>query len=505
MLTVSPGSRRWRHLGLVAALAVLSGACATSAPPEPSPPPAPAAPAEEERPYLVSPLQGWGEPVPAEAAALLEEGFSAIGAGDPDGARVVLDSLAREVPEVDTGTYPPASVLAAQADLLDGRAAAAQARLEPLAEGYTEYTPLQLALGRAASLTGDLVSSYAAFRRVAAVSDLAFERASEMAPRVTEILARRVGDALQRAEAGPERAADARLEEAGEALDLLDRWFPDAPPTLTLSVAVAEARGDRQAELEALRRLVPRAEEIAAEIGPEIGSVPGVGVSEPRRLVERQAELELEVGDSRAGLDLFSDLVEQYPDDPRLAERMAFAKFRWRVDQMPPRVATAASMLTLERGDLAVLLYWLVPRVRSASGGQARIASDILDDPRREEMARILNLELMDMDTAVYRFYPEREALRADALEAVLRVLRRFGGATCTPPPLPAAGSEAVAGGDEAQSVAATPAPRVCRAAVECGLIDPDEPCRPGEPVSGGEAVDLLRRALAWMAGSDER
>ncbi len=501
MLRVSGGSRRWRHLGLIAALAVLSGACASSAPPEPSPPPAPAAPAPEERPYLVSPLQGWGEPVPAEATALLDEGFAAIEAGDPDGARVVLDSLARVVPEVDTDPYPPAAVLAAQADLLDGLAAAAQTRLEILAERYPDYTALQLALGRAASRTGDLVSSYAAFRRIAAVNDLAFERASEMAPRVAEILARRVGDALQRAETGPERAAVARLEEAGEALDLLDRWFPDAPATLTLSVAVAESRDDRQAELEALRRLVPR----AGEIGPEMGSVPGVDQPEPRRLVERQAELELEVGDSRTGLDLFAELVEQYPDDPRLAERMAFAKFRWRVDQMPPRVANAASMLALERGDLAVLLYWLVPRVRSASGGQARIASDILDDPRREEIARVLNLELMDMDTAVYQFYPKREALRADALEASLRVLRRFGGATCTPPPLPKAGSGAAADGDEARGVAATPAPRVCRAAVECGLIDPGEPCRPGEPVSGGEAVDLLRRALAWMAGSDER
>jgi len=491
-------------LALVAALAGLSGACASSAPPQPTQAPAPAAPAPEERPYLVSPLDGWGEPVPAATADLLAEGFAAIEAGDPEGARVALDSLARVVPDAGPGTgpYPPAAVLASQADLLDGRAAAARDRLEPLAETYPDYTALQLALGRAASRAGDLVSAYAAFRRAAAGSDLAYQRASEMGPRVTEILARRVDDAVQRAEAGPERAAAALLDEADEALDLLRRWFPDEPASLRLAVAVAAARDDREAELEALRQWVPRASELA---GPD-GTAQGDPDLAPRRLVERQAELELEVGDSRTGLDLFSDLVESYPDDDRLVERLAFAKFRWRVDQMPRRVATAASQEVLQRGDLAVLLYWLVPRVRSASGGQARIASDILDDPRREEIARVLNLELMDMDAAVYRFYPEREALRADALESVLRVLRRFGGATCTPPSLPEAEpapaeGEAPATGNRT----ASPAPRLCRAAAECGLIEPAEPCREGEPVSGGEAVDLVRRALAWLAGGGDR
>lgn len=451
--------------------ALMGGACASSAPPSPPPSPTPTGPPPEERPYLLHPLEGWEQPVSDAAVELLDEGHAAIEAGAPETARLLAEETVALAARGDR--FPPADVLAAEADLLERRSAAALERLGPLAEEHPTYTALQLALGRAADGVGDVVTAFAAFERAAAASDLAYERVAALRPRLAEVLDRRLEDALERAErsAGADEEA---VAEAEEALALLQRWLPEEPATLTGAVYVAAARQDRAAELEALRVLTPRAPEIVGE--------------DARLVIERQAELELAVGDSKTGLDLFSDLAARYPDDPRIAERLAFAKFRWRVDQMPPRVATVASAAELQRGDLAVLLYWLVPRVRSARSGQARIASDILDDPRREEIARVLNQGLMDMDASVHRFYPHRPVRRASATDSVLRVLRRFGGATCTPP---------AAEDDEDGAISS---PRICRAAAECGLLRDGEACRPEATISGGEAVDLIRRALAWMA-----
>jgi tetratricopeptide (TPR) repeat protein len=472
---VLPGSRpRVAAVRLAAVLssAVLmlaAGACATGRPQPAAPPPAPAGPPAEDAPFLVHPLEGWDGPVSPAQRSLLDEGFAAVEAADAELAlTVAAEANGGEPPSAVGEPYPPAAVLAAQADLLERRPGDARARLEPLAEAHPSYLALQLALGRAADAAGDLVGAFGAFQRVAGRSPLAAERAAELRPRAVEVLTRRVGDALARGAVGT----------AEEALGRLREWLPEATATHLAAVDVARARGDRGAELAALRVLVPRA---AAPDEPALDE-PAL---EERALSERQAELELEVGDSKAGLDLFEELAARHPEDPHLAERLAYAKFRWRIGQMPPEVAQVASSPQLQRGDMAVLLYWLVPRVRSTRGGTARIASDILDDPRREAIARVLNLGLMDMDATVHRFYPSRPIRREVALRSVLRVLHRFGPAACAAP------------------AAEVPTPgldTICAAAFDCGLLRGEEACLPREDVSGAEAVDLVRRALAVMA-----
>jgi hypothetical protein len=453
---------------VLAALMLAVGACATGRPQSPVPPAPPAGPPAEDTPFLVHPLDGWDGPVSPARRSLLDEGFAAVEAADAELAlTLAAEANGGEPPSAVGEPYPPAAVLAAQADLVDRRPGDARARLDPLAEAHPSYLALQLAFGRAADATGDLVGAFGAFQRVAGRSGLAAERAAELRPRVVEVLTRRVGDALGRGAVGTAEKALSRLRE----------WLPEATATHLAAADVARARGDRRAELAALRVLVPRA---AAPAPAE----PGLN---ERALAERQAELELEVGDSKAGLDLFEALAARHPDDPLLAERLAYAKFRWRIAQMPPRVAQVASSPMLERGDMAVLLYWLVPRVRSTRGATARIASDILDDPRREEIARVLNLGLMDMDTSVHRFYPLRPIRRQVALRAVLRVLGAFGGAACAAP---------------ATAAAASDLETICAAAFDCGLLRGEEACVPREEMTGAEAVDLIRRALARMAAA---
>jgi hypothetical protein len=118
-----------------------------------------------------------------------------------------------------------------------------------------------------------------------------------------------------------------------------------------------------------------------------------------------------------------------------------------------------------------------VPQVRSTRGSAGRIASDILDDPRREEIARVVNLGLMDLDAALHRFYPERTLSRRGALVAALRLLA--GDACLAAPPDAAAGGEAV-----------------CAAAIGCALVAAEEGCEPAAPLSGQQAVELLRRTV---------
>ena len=400
---------------------------------------------EELRPYLVPPLTGWPEPVAEPVAERLGGGFAALRQGDLDAARATAEELLAADP-----LFAPATVLAAQAGLVAGDPGDAVERLGPVAEARPGYTAAQLALGRAAESTGALVRAFAAFTAVVAASPdlhpVAAERLAALRPRVIEVLGHRVEDALARRE--PVRAA--------EALARLEAWAPEETVTLRSALGVAEARGDRPAELAALRALVPRE-------------------PDDRALAERRGELELEIGDPRAGLETFERLADRYPGDASLAERLAFAKFRWRISQLPPKVAAAADAPELDRGDLAVLLYWLVPQVRYGRGGSARIASDVLDDPRREEMVRVINLELIPIDRSLHRFYPDRPVTLGGALEALHRVLERQGRAGCA--------------GDGAP-------PGSCAAAAACGLIRAAEECPRGETISGAAAVELIRRTL---------
>jgi hypothetical protein len=458
----TPRSRRgsaWPPLsgGLLwlAACAGLLTACASSGPAPAPPPPEPSGPPAAELTYLLPPVEGWSGGATAEQLDHLEAGHLAVRAGNLDAARAAVDALAAAGAPVDG--YPPSAVLAAQADVLEGRWPLAVSRLRPHAEAHPAYAPLQLLLARSAEQAGQPIVSYAAFRRLAGDNLLAYDRASELLPRVAEILAHRVDDAVGRGDAAAAAAPLAKLRE----------WAPEMAITWRSALAVAAAAGDRAGELEAIRGL-SRVEPLAADVA------------------ERRGELELEIGDPMRGLQVFERLAAENPDDPRFAERVAYAKFRWRVTQMPPRVNAAASAPEVDRGNLAVLVYWLVPQVRSARASAGRIASDILEDPRREEIARVVNLGLMDVDAALHRFSPERTVDRRRAFSVMLRLIADHGGGACIE-----AAPEASAGGEE-----------VCAAAIACGLVAADEVCEPAAPLSGPQAVETLRRAVVRLGAT---
>lgn len=456
----SPRFQRLRRTSIEAAgllwLAALI-ACSSAPPPAAVPTrPEPAEPrlAKSERPYLVDPWTGYTPAAPAADASQRDEltaGYLRLFEdGDPAAAREVAEAVLA----ADPG-FPPALVLAAQADFAADRWTEAVGRLVPVLDKLPTYVAGQLVLGRAAEKLGDLPLAYSAYRAIAAKSPLAFSRTGELHPRALEIVLRRL----------EEQVRAQQLDEADKNLALLRAWAPAEEATFAAARSLAVARGDHKAELSALKSL--------SRFHPG-----------DRGLLERRSDLEFEVGDPGAGLQLVQRLAEQYPKDPEVAARLASAKFRWRFTLLPQGVRTAAAKPELNRADFAVLLYWLVADVRYAKPGAGRIATDVLDLPQQEEIVRVVNLGLMDVDTTLHRFSPGAAMRRGTALRSLQRLVRRFGRQVSC---LQAAPGE----GDDA-----------CQFAARCALVPASDSCLASAPLSGAEAVEWIRLTLQVLGRS---
>ena len=349
-------------------------------------------------------------------------------------------------------------MLAAQADYLAGRPREALERLEPLAGELPQYTAAQLMLGRAAEELGDVVRAYRAFRAITERSQIAEQRARALEARAVEIVGNRVEEALARG----------RLERAVRELDRLVRWAPEFDLTLEATRRVARARDDPKSELRAVRELARR-------------------YPERTELVLREAELELTVGDPTRGLQTLRELAERRPGDPEVREALRQGQFRWRLTLLPDEVQRLARSPELTRAEFAVLVHWLIPQVRSSSRrGAGRIAADIIEHPYRDEIARVVNLELMEVDPTLHTFSPDRPVERADVLEALLRAVETFGGrVACI----------------EGAALGRSPSrPAVCEAAARCGVLGEAADCLPGATLSGSEALELTRRAVELLS-----
>ena len=253
-----------------------------------------------------------------------------------------------------------------------------------------------------------------------------------------------------------------KLADAATHLEVLRLRAPGDAATIDLGRRLARARGDAGAELAATRELVAAG---AASVD----------------VLQRQAALELEAGDARRGLELYEDLAERHPGNAEIEAGLTAARFAWRIRLLPERVGRLARASNLLRGDFAALTAWLLPGIRTGPAGDTVIVSDILEHPHRREIARLLNLGLMEpADAAVRRFGPNNYMRRGPALATLLRMPGRIGrGAACV---------------GEAGAPAADDVDAVCAAALRCRLISGPSECRPERAVSGPEAVEALRR-----------
>jgi hypothetical protein len=431
-----------------------AGAACTSAPkPVVRPtvrPPEPLALAPADRPYLIDPFEGYSRDIDPERRDRLTAAWrDLLERGETAAASRVAGEMLAEDPQLF-----PAQVLAAQVELAAEDDRAVLHRLLPVGDALPTFTASQLLLGRASEHLGDIALAYSAYRAVAARSPLALKRVNELHSRALEIVANRLDEALR----------GGKLPDAGKQLDLLRSWAPSEAVTFEAARKVAVAQGDHAAELTAVKDLVSRR-------------------PEDRQLLERRSELELEVGDPSAGLKIVQNLAAAHPKDPALAQKLESAKFRWRLSQLPRDVQEVAAKPDLSRADFALLLYWLVPEVRNSRPTAGRIATDVLDNPHQEEIVRVVNLGLMDVDPTLHRFSPGSSIRRGLALRVVLRALVRFGAGTCAGP----------GGGNGGNA---------CDPAVACGLLSADDDCEPTGPLTGNDAVEILRRSVKLLGGS---
>jgi hypothetical protein len=455
LLPLRRRSPRWLAKAVAPLLAAaLAGACAPKPPPAPLPEKPPELPiSHRDRAYLIDPLEGYGDAVPEEVRDRLQRAFrDLLERADVEGAR----ATASELIEGDAELLP-ALVLAAQVDFAEGRPVDVVTRLVPVGDRKPGYVASQLLLGRAAEQAGDLPLAYSAFRAIATRSQVALQRLGELHPRAMEILSNRLQEALR----------NQRFDEAEKHLALLQSWGAEETVTLEGARSLAVARGDRRAELTAVKELSARR-------------------PKDRELLERRADLELAVGDPGAGLQIVQDLATREPGNPALQEKLAAAKYRWRLSLLPPEIQEIAGRAELSRGDFAVLLYWLIPNVRYARPSSGRIATDVLDSLHQEEIVRVVNLGLMDVDATLHRFSPAAGIRWGTALRTLARVLALGGSAgDCL-------------GGATGQS----PQSAICAAAADCGLIPSADDCQVGTPLAGSDAVELIRRTLKRLGGS---
>jgi tetratricopeptide (TPR) repeat protein len=436
------------------ALLLANLACTSAAPPPPVREPVRREPvpldiAQADRSYLIDPLEGYSLEIDMDRRAEVQNAWrELLQAGDVDLATETSEALLNEDPE-----FHPARVLAGQIDFAAGLDEAVIERLLPVSDAFPSYTASQMLVGRSAEKLGDVPLAYAAYRAVATRNPLALKRTGELHPRALEILSSRLQDALR----------EGQVDEAEKHLALLNSWAPSETLTFEGARAVAVSRGDRVAELAAVKELSSRR-------------------PEDLRLLERRGALEMEVGDPSAALQIVQELADQNPRDPKLAEMLEAAKFRWRLSQLPRGVQEVAARPELDRAGFAVLLYWLVPDVRNTRASAGRIATDVLDHPHQEEIVRVVNLGLMDVDATLHRFSPGAAMRRNAAVRSLTRLLSRFGGAACL--------SGAQGQGD------------TCEVALRCGLLPAGEDCQLSAPVSGGDGVELIRRALEQLGGS---
>ncbi|MEM1180602.1 MAG: hypothetical protein AAGM22_19810 [Acidobacteriota bacterium] len=434
---------------MLACVLLWTGGCATGGPETPvfSIPGA-------ERPYLIDPVSGYPLALSAAEADQVKGLFSRLVSGD-DPKVVARDAAALAT---SSPALLAASVAAAQAHFVAGSAKAASDAVGPVLDELPDYLAAALLAARLDERAGRVLEAHDRYSSVTDSSRLAAERSQDLRPRAQEIIAARFDDALNRG----------RFDDAEAALERLELYDLGTLPTLEAKQRLLNASGDAAGELEVIRELTE--------------------ISDDSFYERRRADLELEIGDVRSGLDIFERLASASPDDAELAEGLARAKFLWRLELLPPEVKTIGRLGELARADLASLLYWLFPDVRYSAVDNPPIAADILEHPKQREILRVLDLDLMAVDEALHRFRPAEMATRSDLLQALLGLLMS------SDPPLGCLSSEA------RRSAASQPRRWVCTRSADCGLIRDSLSCLPEATLAGAEALELVRVAQELTA-----
>jgi tetratricopeptide (TPR) repeat protein len=173
------------------------------------------------------------------------------------------------------------------------------------------------------------------------------------------------------------------------------------------------------------------------------------------------------------------DRLARRTKEPRYNTRLEEIKATWSAANMPPQFTAALESPEINRGDLAVLLYWNLSSVRFAQNlSTPPIATDIGDVAGREELIRAIAMGFYDVDPVTRRVGATR-TVTASSLTRLLARLLTSRGAEC------------------ARSASGADATRVLAA---CGITDPAAGQSPDAPISGRTAAAILDRVEKALA-----
>lgn len=327
---------------------------------------------------LPSPLTGPGVPaVKKSQKRKIDRGWRELVAGDSTEAR---KRAAR------AGGSPPARLLVLQIQLTEGGADPTD-ELTAFCDRHPGYASAWITLSVAAEHAGSESLALDAARRGAELwPDPPWgDRAAELYHRWVDD---RIADARALFDAGSSSAALAELAAA-------NALHPNRPDAVLLAAEIFFSDG-RLEQAEALVDTIPDDSDALA-LGGRIAEVHE---------------------DWQSAMDRYASLPDDYPDR---AELLARAQNRWRLTLLPgyARASMAADELT--RGDLAVVLVSVLPRLETLPGGDVPVMSDIVDYPGQREIIIVVRLGIMDADRRGHLFYPERPV----ESEAARRATRR--------------------------------------------------------------------------------
>lgn len=357
---------------LLAALAVVLGACRTAAPPP--------------RPVRVP--DPW--PVPAGTLALTEAqrrgvylALAAAERGDGEAAQREL----RRLP----GEHPAVRLTSLEVRFLLGERVGDE--VSRFVEVQPDYVPLLVFAAQSLEAEGRIREALGPARRLLqALGD------GEAARRVRQLESLVIGGAVEQAKAA---LANGDLERAittaSDALSLV----PGAVSLLGVLASAYLAQGN----VAAAARLVP--------------SLPddGEGLEMKGRVAAAGQQWDL-------AAELFARLPANHPGRCTLLED---ARRRGRLAQAPPYVLRALSSANLTRAELAALVVWEAPTAAEAARGVVSVFEDIVNLSERRDVVTVVRAGVMDGDSVTRKFFPHRRVRARELVEVLERLAMVLG------------------------------------------------------------------------------
>jgi len=207
----------------------------------------------------------------------------------------------------------------------------------------------------------------------------------------------------------------------------------------------------------------------------------GVG-SDADEIQQSLAEIDAGKGRYQEAINRYEKLTRRSPS-PAFNARLNELKQQWTDSNMPRHYQVAMESQSINRADLAVLIYWKLSSVRFAQKlAEPPIAIDT-DVAGRDELIRALALRLLPVDAVTRRVEPFRIVTGSNFLRMAARLLSLRGTPVCA--------GTVTDDGDAA---------RASKLLAACGIATSE--VRDGDPaVTGRAAAKILERIDRRLTG----